>query len=81
MGILAAIIGIAVVMLVLGRVIPVIWPMITATSDNISAMTGADAGTVTIQSFWPLILLMIGLGIGVAIIMYAVKKFGLFTGR
>ena len=80
MSLLSALIIIVVVMIVLGTSIPVLWPLLTDTSTNITAMTGTDAGTTTIQAFWPIILLIIGLGVAVGLIVFALKKFGLFGG-
>lgn len=80
MGILTALIGVAVVMLVLGTAVPVLWPLVADTSDNITAMTGTDVGTTTIQALWPIILLVIGLGIAVGLIIYALKRFNIIGG-
>lgn len=77
MKLLAGLITIVVVLLVLGTAIPALWPLATGTSTNITAMSGTDAGTTTIQAFWPIALMVVGLGLGVGIIMYALKKFGL----
>lgn len=75
MKILSALIGVMVVFLVLGLAIPQIWPLITETSGNITAMEGTDAGTEIIQAFWPIALTLVGLGLGVAIIFVGIKKF------
>lgn len=72
---LGKLIGVLVVVLVLGSAVPVIWPMITATSDNITAMTGTDSGTTFIQDFWPLVILLIGIGLAVGLIMFAIRRF------
>ena len=74
-GILAAIISIVVTIIVLANAIPVLWPLATTASANITAMTGTDAGTTTIQAFWPIVLLLVGLGIAIGLIVYALKKF------
>lgn len=80
MKILYALIGVAVVLIVLGSAIPVLWPLAAGSADNISAMTGTDAGTTTIKAFWPIILLIIGLGIAIGLIIYGLKKFGMMGG-
>lgn len=80
MGILVALIGVAVVLIVLGTAIPVLWPLAANSSVAIAAMEGTDAGTTTIQGFWPIILLVVGLGIAVGLIVYALKRFGLLGG-
>jgi len=76
-GLLAGLIGIVVILIVLGTTIPVLWPLATATTTNITAMSGTDAGTETIQAFWPIIILVVGLGLAVGLIAYALKKFNL----
>ena len=79
MALLVGIIGVVVVLLVIGTVFPVLWPMVTGSvTANITAMTGTDAGTTTIQAFWPVILLVVGMGLAVGLIMFGLKKFGLF---
>jgi hypothetical protein len=77
MSILSALIIVIVVMIVLGSAIPALWPLLTATSANITAMAGTDAGTATIKAFWPVIILVVGLGVAVGLIVYGLKKFGL----
>ena len=77
MGLLASLIIVVVVLIVLGTAIPVLWPLASATSVGIGNMTGTDAGTTTIQAFWPVILLVVGMGIAVGLIFYGLHKFGL----
>lgn len=81
MRILYAVIGVTVVLLVLGSAVPVLWPLAAGSADNISAMTGTDVGTTTIQSFWPVILLVVGIGLAVGLIVYGLKQFGLMGGK
>lgn len=80
LAILASLIGVVVVVIVLATTIPVLWPLATDASTNITSMTGTDAGTTTIQTFWPIILLIIGLGLAVGLIVFALQKFGLISG-
>ena len=81
MGLLVGLIGIVVVLIVIGTAFPILWPMVTgAVTDNITAMTGTDAGTTTFISFWPVVLLVVGLGIAVGIVVFALRKFGLLGG-
>ena len=79
MKMLSGLIGVVVVLVVLGAAIPVLWP-IAANTTAIDAMTGTDVGTTTIQSFWPVILLVVGLGLAVGLIVFGMKKFGLWGG-
>jgi len=78
--ILYALLGVVIVVIVLANAIPVLWPMATDASGNITAMTGTDAGTTTIQAFWPVVLLLVGLGVAVGLIVYALRKFGMLGG-
>ena len=81
MGLLISIIGVVVVLIVLGASVPILWPLATTYSANITSMTGTDAGTTTMQAIWPVALLVIGLGLGVGLIVFALKKFGLMSGK
>ena len=74
MGILGSLLGVVVVLVVMTQAIPVLWPL-AANSTAIDAMTGTDAGTTTVQAFWPIILLLVGLGLAIGLIMFALKKF------
>ena len=81
MGILIAIISVSIVLIVIATAFPIVWPMVTSASTNISSMVGTDVGTTTVQGFWPLILLVVGIGIAVGLIMYGLKKFQIMAGR
>lgn len=76
MGILGSLLGVVVVLVVMTQAIPVLWPL-AANSTAIDAMTGTDAGTTTVQAFWPIILLLVGLGLAIGLVVFALRKFGL----
>jgi len=81
MALLVGLIGIVVVLLVIGTVYPILWPMVTGTvTENITAMTGTDAGTTTFEAFWPVVLLVVGIGLAVGLVVYGLRKFGLMGG-
>ena len=80
MGLLEALIGVVVVLIVIFRAFPILWPMATDASANITAMSGTDAGTTTVQGFMPVVLLIVGLGIGIGLIVFALRQFGLLGG-
>lgn len=80
MFILGAIITVAVVLIVIATAFPIVWPMVVAAGGNITAMTGTDAGTTTVQGFWPLIMLMVGIGIAIGLVVYAVRQFRIMKG-
>ena len=75
MGLLIALITVSVILIVIATAFPIIWPMVVDAGGNITAMTGTDAGTTTLQGFWPLILLVVGIGIAIGLIMYGLHKF------
>lgn len=62
---------------VIGMLLPVIFPMMTDTDTDIQAMTGTDDATVFLQTTWPIVLLVIGVVIALGVIMWAVNKLGL----
>ena len=76
MKLLTGLIGAVVLLVVMAVGFPILWP-IASNTTAIDAMTGTDAGTTTFQALWPIILLLVGLGVAVGIIIYALKKFGL----
>ena len=67
---------VAVTMVVMGILVPVFWPMILDTNDAIQAIEGADAATAFLKAVWPIGVLVVGIGIAVGLIMYALRKFG-----
>ena len=75
MKILYGLLAVMITLIVLGSAIPVLWPLIASSGENITAMTGTDQGPVFIQTFWPIVLMLIGLGIAVGLIIFAIKKF------
>lgn len=77
MGILAGLISVVVVLIVLFYAIPIIWPVAVTASENMTSMSGTDEGTTIMKAFVPIILLVIGLGLAVALIVYAIRKFGI----
>ena len=80
MSLLTGLIGIVVTIIILANAIPVLWPMATDASANVTAMTGTDEGTQIIVAFWPIALLVIGIGLAVGVVIFGLKKFGLMGG-
>lgn len=81
MKLLTGLILTVVVLIVLGTAIPALWPTAANTTNSINAMAGTDSGTAMIKAFWPIALLVIGLGLAVGVIIYGLNKFGLFGGE
>lgn len=79
MGILVTLIGVVITLIVLAYAIPELWPVLTTASENITSMSGTDTGTSMIQAFWPIILMVVGLGLAAGLIVYALKKFNVMT--
>lgn len=65
----------AVGVVILATAIPVLWPMIADSDTAIQAMNGTDDGTTFIQSFWPIGIMIGGIGIGVGLVYMLLKKF------
>lgn len=73
------IIGIVLIVVVLGALLPVLWPMIEDTGTDIAAMEGGTA-TDFIQAMWPILLIVIGVGVGAGLIFFALRNLGVFGG-
>lgn len=80
MKLLIALVGTIAVLIVMGYAIPILWPLATTASANITAMSGTDAGTSTVKAFYPIVMVIVGLGMGVGIIIFGLKKLGLLSG-
>lgn len=76
-GIVKAVIGVMMVVVVLGAAIPALWPTFTGSADDIAALTQTDAGTTMLQTMWPIALVIIGIGIAAGIIFLALREFGI----
>lgn len=70
------VIGVVLVIVVLGALLPVLWPMLTDTDTNIQAIEGGGVVTDFLQAMWPVALIVVGIGIAAGLVMYALKKFG-----
>lgn len=71
---LSMVVGAIVLLLVVGYLIVNMWPQVTTLSDNISSMTGTDAGTTMFQALWPVILIIVVIVILVALIFWAIRQ-------
>jgi hypothetical protein len=72
--ILGMVIGGVVILLVVGNAFISMWPQVTVISGNITSLTGTDLGTSTMKWAFPLVLLVFGVVIGIALIMWAVNQ-------
>lgn len=65
------------VIVLLGAMAPVLWPMFVGTDTDIQAMTETDDATVMFQAIWPVVLLVLGIGLCAGLIFFGLRKFGL----
>lgn len=70
------VIGVAVSVIVLGILVPVLWPLIITSNTNIQNIAGSDAATAMLKVFWPIALILVALGVAVGLIFYVLRKFG-----
>jgi hypothetical protein len=73
-GAAGALIGAALILLLFYFLFPVIWPIITTASTNITSMNGTDQGTILVKSFNPLLLTLGGVGVVVGVLVLFWKK-------
>jgi hypothetical protein len=71
-GVVTLLVGI----LVIGTIIGALWATVAGTDTTIQALTGTDLGTTNLQTFWPIALMCVGIGLGVGAIMWALRKAG-----
>lgn len=64
----------------LAALLPVFWPLLTGTGDTVNNLSGTDPATTLLKTLWPIALLVIGIGLAVAVIFYALRKFGVLSG-
>lgn len=64
-----------IAIVILGALIPVLFPLITDSDTAIQALTGTDDGTVMLQTIWPILLVICGIGIPVGVLFFALRKF------
>lgn len=73
-GLLGGLLGAVVLLVVISKAFPILWP-IAANTTAIDAMTGTDAGTTTFKALYTIVLLLVGLGVIIGLIMYALRRF------
>jgi len=61
----------------LGVLVPVLWPLMQGTTEDIAAINGTDAGTGFLQAAWPIGLLLIGIAIAVGLLVWAIRRFSI----
>lgn len=76
-GSLKSIITVTVTVVILGTAVPVLWPLFAGSDTDIQAMTETDSGTVFIQTFWPILILIGGIGLVVGIVYMVMRRFNI----
>lgn len=75
--------GIAMIALTLfglGILLPYLWPLVESTLDAINEMSGGDSTTI-IQMYWPIVLVIVAIVIGIAVIVYALRELGVVGSK
>ncbi len=71
----------AVVLLIgivlLAKLVVGLWPTLAETDTDIQALTSTDIGTTSLQTMWPIVLMVVGIGIAVGAIFMALRKSGI----
>lgn len=79
MGLVAGIIGGVIGIVVLAKVAVAMWPTFVGTGTDVAALTQTDAGTETLQAIWPIVIVVVGIGIAAGAIFWALRKFGVMS--
>jgi hypothetical protein len=76
-GIVNTVIMLVLAILIVGTVIPAMWPLAVESLTNVAAMNGTDTGTTLIQALWPVGVMVAAIGLGIWLIIYAIRKLGI----
>ena len=71
---------VGLVIIVIGALLPSLWGMMMDTSDTVGNLTGEGAGGTFIAAMWPIVLIIVGIGIAAGLIFYAIRKFNITKG-
>jgi len=66
---------------ILGVMLPALWPMLLDSITNINAIEGSDTATAFLKVGWPIAILVIGVGVVAGLIFYALRQFGVIGGK
>lgn len=75
--IVQTVIMLVLAILIVGTVIPAMWPLAVESLESIAAMNGTDTGTTMIQALWPVGVMVAAIGLGIWLIIYAIRKLGI----
>ena len=81
---LKKVLGVVLVVVVLGALLPVLLPLFFDTATDIETVasnaTYAAYGAPVLGTMWPIMLTIIILGVAAGVIFYALRKFGVIGG-
>jgi hypothetical protein len=80
MNVIRGIIMLAITLFGLGILLPYMWPYVEDSIDAINAMSGGDSTTI-IQMYWPIIVVVVAIIIGIAVVLYALRELGIIGSK
>jgi hypothetical protein len=79
--ILRGILLVVLTIVILGALIPVVWPLMQDSTAAVGNITGSDPATIFLKTLYPVAILVVGFGIVAALIFFALKSFGIVGGK
>lgn len=79
-GIVNTVIMLVLAILIVGTIIPAMWPLAVESLANVAAMNGTDTGTTLIQALWPVGIMVAAIGLGIWLIIFSIRKLGITGG-
>ena len=80
MTILIGLIGGIITIIIIAVTVPVLWPILETSSANVTSMNTSTQGGAIFKSLWVLVPLILGIALVIGLIVYVLRKFGLFGG-
>ena len=81
-GMVGKVVSVILLIIVLGAIVPALWPVMQDTDTDIQALNATGStSTAFLQTIWPIVLLVIGIGVAAGLIFYALRKFGVLGQR
>lgn len=80
MKVIKGIVMIVLTLFGLGILLPYLWPYVEDTITAIDSMSGGDSVSI-IQMYWPIIVVVVAIIIGIAVILYALRELGVIGGE
>ena len=73
-----SVIGVLLIVVVIGALIPVLLPLLFDTVGDIDDITHADGGSglTLLKTIWPIVVLVIVIGIAAGLVFFALRRFG-----